>query len=226
VYRNDRIDPVSVHRWDGPPTLAGELFLILLNDGNGRLRVQNRITGYVLGAAMLLDLYVKQRITLENMTVDVVASQPLPTDRLTRRTLGWLLYEPDQVGVSSWVQALATTAIADVAEHLEAVEWIRREPMRRGRARYEPVIPNRVFWRAGRLAQSVHGASPWPDPFLFALIDAAGFTPGLFTASAVSPPPRTQLDEIVRQVAHQHPGVMDLIGVVRDLTARVALAPR
>jgi hypothetical protein len=62
-----------VHQWDGAPTLAGELFLILLNDGNGRLRVQNRVTSYILSAAMLLDLYAKQRITLKNMTVSVTA---------------------------------------------------------------------------------------------------------------------------------------------------------
>ena len=210
-----------------PPTLAADLFLIMLDDLSGKLRVHPRAAGYALAGALLVELWMKNRITLDKFQVIVKPDQALPENDLLRRTLGWLLTEPEQVGVTSWVEAMSAPALDHVADQVERAGWIRRVERRRPGAGplYESVDRNRVFWRTGRLTSALTGEWEWPDAFLFVLVDAAGFTTGLFRNTA-SPPSRDHLVGVFESVRDKYPSVVELVSVVRNLVDRVAVAPR
>ncbi|MBT8226476.1 MAG: GPP34 family phosphoprotein [Dactylosporangium sp.] len=211
-----------------PSSLAADLFLIMLDDASGRLRVHPRIVGFCLVAALLVELWMGGHLVLARGRVSVVGGRPLPEDALLRGTLGWLLTDPDQAECRPWVEALAATAVDRMARHLEAGGWIRLVERRRltGQAVvYEPIDRNRVFWRTGRLTSALANGPTWSDVFLFVLVDAAGFTPALLVDSA-SPPTRERLTAVVDRLGQVYPDVADLAGVVRALTDRVATAPR
>lgn len=212
----------------GPPTLAADLLLIMLDDSSGKLRVHPRVAGYALAGALLVELWATRRITMDNLQISIALDQRLPADDLLRTTLGWLLTEPEEVGVTSWVEALAATALDRVAHQLVRSGWIRRVGRRRltgSGAVYEPVDQNRMFWRAGRLVTVLASEPQWSDALLFALIDAAGFTPGLLL-NVASPPSRTHLGSVVDKVRRTYPAVADVVGVVQNRVDRVAVAPR
>ena len=207
VFRSE-VAPGGVHRFDatgptgdlkpGPLNVADDLFLIMLDDAKGQLRVHPRVAGYALAGALLAELCQERHITLDRLRVQVVLDQPLPADAALRRTLGLLLVEPEQVGVASWVEYLATTALDRVSRQLESAGWNLRTPHRRmggTRVRYEPKDRNAVFWRASRLPTVLVAEPAWRDLVLFGLVEAAGFAATLLGGCASPPAPERLTSE-------------------------------
>ena len=205
--------------------MAADLMLIMLDDASGDLRVHPRVAGYALAGALLVELWWQGRLTVGDRQIAVVADQLLPGDALLRRTLGCLLAAPDQVGVTSWIDAIATTALDRVGDQLERAEFIRRVARRRGSVRFEAVDRQRVFWRPSRLLLMLGRQPTWPDIFLFALVDAAGLAEGLL-AQAAYPPPPERIRTLSAGLAQSYPGTVELVAVVRRLADRIAVAPR
>ena len=208
-----------------PPTLAADLMLIMLDGSSGRLRVDRQTVSYALAGALLVELWLTGRITLERCRVVSVPDRPLPTDDLLRRTLGWLLTEPDHAEVGPWIEALASSALDLVAEQLERSGWIRRVDRHLSAAGviYEPVDRLRVVWRSDRLVSVLAGDPQWPDLLLFVLVDAAGFTSRLLRTSG-RPPSRDRLVALYEGVLRSYPSVVELMSVVSGIVDRTVAA--
>ncbi|MBT8228529.1 MAG: GPP34 family phosphoprotein [Dactylosporangium sp.] len=208
-----------------PPTMAADLMLIVLDDASGKLRVQPRVASYALAGALLVELWLTRHLVLGNLRLEVRPAQPIPEDALLRRTLGWLLCEPEQAELTCWIEALAASTLDRVADQLESAGWICRAGRHRGGSRYDPVDRNRVFWRRGRLTTALASQPQWTDLLLFALVDAVGLGSGVLD-NAVRRPSRDQVRTWSTSLRQSYPDASELVGLVHQRADRMAVAPR
>jgi hypothetical protein len=160
----------------GPLTLAGDLFLILLDDATGRLRVRTRTAGYALAGALLIELRQLGYISFGPDRIEI-CGHTAPTDPPLSRLWRLLASNPGDSDIVSWLEYLATTAVDEVADLLVTAGWIRREVRLRLSGRREVFVPrnrNAVFWRAGRLVGDLDREVSWTDLYLVGLLDAVG----------------------------------------------------
>ncbi|MFC7643242.1 GPP34 family phosphoprotein [Streptosporangium lutulentum] len=102
--------------------LANDLFFVMHDNATGRMRLHARLTGLGLAAAILGELMLAGRITVElaaGRTRLVVLDAAPPGDTLTRAALDHIVAEPSH-RFRTWLQFLARTALADVAARMTA----------------------------------------------------------------------------------------------------------
>lgn len=156
--------------------LADDLFLIMVDDASGRLRVRPRIAGYALAGALLIELWTARQIAMDTERIWFLDREP-PRDPLLRKLLGWIMVEPDQTSIASWVEHVATVAVEETAGRLVAGGWLQRHRRLGLTGRhlvFEATDRTAVFWRAGRLAGALERDPSWLDLTLIALLDAVG----------------------------------------------------
>jgi hypothetical protein len=159
--------------------LADELFCIAHDDRTGRARLHPRVLGLGLGAGLLGELLLFDRITIYDGGVFVLRRDP-PPDAVAHATLEHLVAQPQHRDVRTWLAFLAETAVESVAHRLVLAGVWRREEHRRlvGRARYShmPVDPNAVVWRSVRLARLLASEDfiGLSDVLLAGLVSATG----------------------------------------------------
>lgn len=222
-----RLGGASEELAPGPLTLSGDLFLILLDDVTGRLRVRPRIAGYAISGALLVELWWTGQVAVEAERVRVL-DRGLPEDPLSRRLVGWMMTEPARTNIAEWVECLATVAVDAVADELVIASWIRRE-RRMGlagrREVFVPVSRNAVFWRAGRLAAELAGGPTATDLALIGLLDAVGVAAQ--TVGRLDDPDTAQLiREGVDRLSVMCPSAAVVCGCVQALSARAAISRR
>jgi hypothetical protein len=156
--------------------LADDLFLIMLDDASGRLRVQPRIAGYGLAGGLLVELWLAGHVAVDPERVRVVSGTPV-RDSLLAWALTGVTSQRVPGEVACWLEFLAATSIDGIVDRLVGSGWIRRQG-RRGlfgrREVFAAVNRNAVFWRAGRLSNDLSRTPSWEDLFLTGLLDAMG----------------------------------------------------
>ncbi|MBN1173072.1 MAG: GPP34 family phosphoprotein [Micromonosporaceae bacterium] len=210
----------------GSLTLAGDLFLIMLDDATGRLRVHEKAAGYALAGVLLIEAWATGHLAIGAGQVRVVGHRP-PEDPLVHRILGWIMTEPEQTHLDAWVRFLATVAVGTVADQVTAAGWIVQERRRFSgrRVLFAPTDRNAVFWRAGRLARQLRCGPTWADAVCCALLDAVGAVAQTIGGLGDADTPAL-IEAAVGWLRQSYPEVAAVCGQVQALSARAAISLR
>ena len=201
--------------------LADEFFLITVDDRTGRPRLAPKTTGLGLAAALLGELTMFGKITVQDDRLFIVDRSP-PHDALAHTTLDHLVAEPHHRLVRTWLSFLSHTAYESVAQRLFRAGHVRRETTRRllrAQVVYVPVDGNAAAWPWARLSTRLRAGAhlDYPDVFLAGLATATGLERQLLDGGGVEaaryladlvaalPPPLHAL------VAHTHAAVGDAV---------------
>ena len=110
-------------------TLAEDLFLLADDDASGQLLIEHTYLDLGLGGALLLDLVLRDRVTLVDAHVAVV--DPTPTDDgLLDAALSAIVGEPKAHEPDYWVRHLARKARRAVEDRLVASGVLRLDDHR------------------------------------------------------------------------------------------------
>ena len=145
--------------------LADEFFFLALDDRTGRPRLSPKVLGLGMAGALLGELLLEDRITIEGDRLRVLSLRP-PADALTHTTLDRLVAETTPHPVRTWLVFLARTAVEQVAERLWRGGHIQREQTRRlwrTETIYPPTDVNIAYMPTARLANTLrtgHGECP------------------------------------------------------------------
>ena len=158
--------------------LADEFFCVARSDRTGRPLLHPRAFGLGLAGALLGELVLFGRVTIDDGRICVVHRDP-PADALAHATLAQLVTLSQHREVRTWLAFLAETATDAVGQRLAlAGVWRRAEHRRFGRARVSwlPVDVNVVAWRPVRLARVLTspGSVGVPDAVLAGLVAVTG----------------------------------------------------
>lgn len=201
--------------------LADELFLIALDDRTGRFRLSPKVLGLGLAGALLGELLLDGRITVEGDRLRVV-DRRRPADAVAHTVLDQLVTEVAVHGVRSWLVFLARDATGQVADRLLRAGVIRREQSRRlfrAEMIYPPTDVNTAHLPTARLATALRAGRQvsWGDALLLGLVVATGLDDHLlFTADAAARDYLTHLIEHLTPplhalVWHLHAAVGDAV---------------
>jgi Golgi phosphoprotein 3 GPP34 len=121
---------------------ADRLYLMAHDDRTGNAKIPGRVLGLGLGAALLADLVLDQRITVRNGSVAVLHQSRPPHDQLAARLLDFLYAEAPRHTLGTWLAFFARDATTSVAQRLVRAGFLREVVTRRmftTRISYEPV---------------------------------------------------------------------------------------
>ncbi|HEX8628833.1 MAG TPA: GPP34 family phosphoprotein [Catenuloplanes sp.] len=158
--------------------LADELYFLAHEDSTGKPRLHPRALGLGLAAALLGELVLFERVTVQQGTVGVLDRRP-PDDALAHTTLDQLVGEQQQHTVRTWLTFLAQNAPADVAQRLARAGQVQIVETRRlftTSKTYVPVNPSTAAWPENRLRHTFTQGKPIsiPDATLAGLAGVAG----------------------------------------------------
>jgi hypothetical protein len=141
------------------PAVANQLFFAS-HDSFGDPEVHADVVGLGLGAALLAELMLAERLTSEYGML-VVVETTAPADDLANTVLARVRAE-HSLSVNTWIAALALDAVADVGDRLSAAGRIRVQRPRRLRTlgltratRFVPVDVNEAAVPAARIADTI-----------------------------------------------------------------------
>ncbi|MFI5916339.1 GPP34 family phosphoprotein [Dactylosporangium sp. NPDC051541] len=160
--------------------LADDFFLIAHDDRDGRSRLSARAVETGLAGAMLGELVLDQRITVEGARLRVLSGEP-PPDPLAHTNLATMIAEVQHREVRTWLQFLGRTAVEQVGARLARVGLVEQTQVRRllrSSTRWLPVDVNLPTGRVVRLRRLITGSEPMrvADATLAGLADATGLT--------------------------------------------------
>lgn len=162
--------------------LADEFYLIAHQDSTGKPRLPAKPAGHGTAAALLAELYLLDRLTIDEHGV-TVTSAALPPDPLTHNVLERVLGSSAQRAVHDWLAILAPTAVQEVADRLTRLGLLEKVETKRPwgtRQWYVPVSVNEAAWPYARItSRLVAGPAQsltLPDQILAGLCHATGLT--------------------------------------------------
>jgi Golgi phosphoprotein 3 (GPP34) len=168
--------------------LADDLFLAAHDETKGKLRLTERGAGIGLAAALLGELVLYRKITLQRDRVVAVDRRPVP-DALAHLLLEDVVSEPEQRPVRDWLRYLDRRSYELVGQRMVRENLVRvRETGRFRRSPwYRACDPNAAAWPVVRLAQKLarREAVALPDVLLAGLIRATGLEHYLRTEAVV-----------------------------------------
>jgi hypothetical protein len=160
--------------------LADDFFLIVHDDRDGRSRLSTRAVELGLAGAMLGELVLERRITIEGPRLRVVGVEP-PPDPLAHTNLATMIAEPQHRDVRTWLQFLGRTAVEQVGLRLARAGVVEQTQVRRllrSSTRWLPIDVNIPAGRVVRLRRLLTGyeSMPVPDATVAGLAEATGLT--------------------------------------------------
>jgi hypothetical protein len=165
---------------DGNPLellLADDFFFAAHDDVTGKIRLSERGVGLGLGAALLGELILFRKITLQGGEAIVIDRRPV-RDTLVTGVLEELIREPETRPVRDWLRYLGRSAYELVGQRMVREGLVRVAQTRRFRRSpgYRPVNLNAAAWPIVRVAQKLARQEPivLPDIVLAGLISATG----------------------------------------------------
>lgn len=158
--------------------LADEFFLLALDDRTGRSLLSPRVLGLGLAGALLVELIIERKITVQRDRIVVLDRQP-SADPLGQRILAHLAGELSEHEVRTWLVYLARDAREQVATRLRRAGHIRQEQVRRlwrSEVVYPPTDLNAAALPRARLVHSLTRRlpMPWAEVALAGLAVATG----------------------------------------------------
>lgn len=156
--------------------LADDLFLSAHDDVSGRPRLPGRAAGLGLAAALLGELIMFRKVSLQRGHVVVVDRGPVP-DALAHLVFEEVRREPEPSPVWDWLSYLARDSYDRVAQRMmrEGLLTTGSRGFLRGGG-YQPVDLNAAAWPLVRLAQKLSRREDMalPDIVLAGLVRATG----------------------------------------------------
>jgi hypothetical protein len=156
--------------------LADDLFLAAHDDVSGRPRLPGRAAGLGLAAALLGELIMFRKLSLQRGHVVVVDRGPVP-DALAHLVFEEVRRESEPSPVWDWLSYLARDAYDRVGQRMmrEGLLTTGSRGLLRGGG-YQPVDLNAAAWPLVRLAQKLsrREAMVLPDVVLAGLVRATG----------------------------------------------------
>ncbi|HET9143593.1 GPP34 family phosphoprotein [Actinophytocola sp.] len=156
--------------------LADDLFLAAHDDVSGRPRLPGRAAGLGLAAALLGELIMFRKLSLQRGHVVVVDRGPVP-DALAHLVFEEVRREPEPSPVWEWLRYLARDSYDRVAQRMmrEGLLATGTRGLLRGGG-YQPVDLNAAAWPLVRLAQKLtrQESLVLPDTVLAGLVRATG----------------------------------------------------
>lgn len=157
--------------------LADDFFFAAHDDVNGKIRLTDRAAGLGLAGALLGELVLFRRITLERGYAVVVDHRPV-RDALVNVVLEDVLAETEPRPVRDWLRYLGRNSYELVAQRMMRAGLVRTAQGRRFRRTpaYRPVDLNSAAWPIVRVAQKLGRQERLvlPDVVLAGLIKATG----------------------------------------------------
>lgn len=159
--------------------LADDFFFLAVNDHTGRAQLAPKVFALGVAGALLGELILGERITVDGERVRVLDRRP-PADALAHTILDHLLAEGASAHpVRTWLIFLARQSVEQVAERLWRAGHIRRERSRRlfgTETLYPPIDPSTAYWPTARLSTALNRGRQftWPDAALAGLAVATG----------------------------------------------------
>lgn len=157
--------------------LADDFFFAAHDDVSGKVRLSERGAGLGLAAALLGELILFRKITLERDVVVVIDRRPV-RDALVNGVLEEVVREPDVRPVRDWLRYFGRNAYDWVAQRMTREGLVRIGETRRFRrgSGYRPVDLNTAAWPIVRVAQKLARQETLvlPDVVLAGLISATG----------------------------------------------------
>jgi hypothetical protein len=157
--------------------LADDFFFAAHDDVNGRVRLSDRAAGIGLAAALLGELILFRKITLERDEVVVIDRRKVH-DALVNGVLEEIIREPDTRPVRDWLRYLGRNSYDWVAQRMMREGLVRIGETKRFRRNsgYRPVDLNSAAWPIVRVAQKLGRQEPivLPDIVLAGLLAATG----------------------------------------------------
>nr|BFE64524.1 hypothetical protein GCM10020063_090500 [Dactylosporangium thailandense] len=160
--------------------LADDFFLIAHDDRDGKPRLSARAVELGLAGAMLGELVLEQRITVEGPRLRVLSSEP-PADPLAHTNLATMVAEVQHREVRTWLQFFGFSAVEEVGTRLARVGLVEKTLVRRllrSETRWLPTDINLPAGRVVRLRRLLTGFEPMrvADTTLAGLAEATGLT--------------------------------------------------
>jgi hypothetical protein len=156
--------------------IADDLFRLAHSDTTGRPRLHPRAAGVGLAAALLAELMLASRITVQHGSLAVLDRRP-PEDALAHTVLEQLVAEPAHRAVRTWLDFFGQTAVDAVGERLYRAGHVTRVVSRWRRAvSYPPTDMSEAAWPEARLRMQLTRRDrwTWPDIVLAGLVGATG----------------------------------------------------
>jgi len=203
-HRGHRIDTLGEIKRGAAVLLADQFYLIAHEDRSGRSRLHPRATGLGLGACLIGELMLADRLRAYNGELAVVSREP-PGDALAHNVLDLLIVQRQHRELRTWLAYLAQEATVWVGERLlraGVVESVTRRKLRGTQTLYLPMNSdqrNAAAWAPVRLANVlVRGrAMDIGDRLLGGLVLATGLTRHVLWDFDVHRPGLTNLYSIV-----------------------------
>lgn len=161
------------------PSLADDLYFVMHDDVTGRPRLHPRLAGLGLAAAVVGELMLAERVTIELASGQdrlYVTSRTATGDPLTQSVLDQVVAEP-QHPVLTWLVFFAKTVPAGVTDRMIAAGLLN--PPSKNIFKQQPPVPvstNTAAWPLARLNLAVRQKQPpaAPDDVLYGLFAATG----------------------------------------------------
>ncbi len=161
------------------PSLADDLFFVMHDSVTGRSRLHPRLASLGLAGAVLAELMLAERVTVDLTTGQDrlhATTQDATGDPLTQSVLDHVIAEP-QHSLITWLQFFARTVHADVTARMIAAKLLN--PPTRHLLKLHPAAPansNTAAWPLARLNLAVQRRKPpgVRDCVLYGLFVATG----------------------------------------------------
>jgi hypothetical protein len=182
--------------------LADDFFFAAHDDVSGRIRLTPRAAGFGLAAALLGELLLFRKITLQRDEVVVIDRRPV-NDVLVNAVLDDVVREPQTRPVRDWLRYFGRNSYDWVAQRMMRQGLVRIAETKRFRRAggYRPVDLNCAAWPIVRVAQKLARQEPivLPDVVLAGLITATGLDRYLRTEAV------TEINEYLEYLTGQLP---------------------
>jgi Golgi phosphoprotein 3 (GPP34) len=150
----------------GSDLLLADEFFLTAHDEDGKALLTERVLGLGLAAAVLGELILPHRLTIQNGLLRVVDRRPMD-EPLGAWVLAQLLRDSGHANVRDWMSYLAKTAQDTVGRrlvHHGHVRRLERQRLLRGTVvRYQPVNIDQATWPRARLHHDLTGRAALPD---------------------------------------------------------------
>lgn len=197
--------------------LADSFFFAAHDHISGKCRLNGRDVGLGLAGAMLAELVLFRKITVQRGAVVVVDRHP-PSDAQAHAVLDELVREGGARAVRDWLRYLGRNAYELVAQRLVLAGHVRATQRRWRATVYRPVDMNSAAWPITRLATKLDRREPvaMPDIVLAGLFRTTGLDREMRSDAA------TDIDRYLDRLLARLPP--PLVAVVTETAAAVGEA--
>lgn len=160
--------------------LADDFFLIAHDDRNGRSLLHPRATDLGLAGALLGELVLERRLSIDGQWLGVINSDP-PPDPLAHTNLATIIAEPQHREVRTWLAFFGQSAVDAIGQRMIRTGLVQQIQVRRllkSTTRYVPLDINLPAGRVVRLRRLLTSPEPMrvADTTLAGLAEVTGLS--------------------------------------------------